>query len=66
MKYLRGHLITGSYTECIPKRVVKFNKKKHKKNAWISFGIIRSINHRNRLYKHLKQMKTDSFHYVIK
>ena len=58
--------LTDSYTECFPKRVVKFNKKKHKKNAWISVGIIRSINHRNRLYKHLKQMKTDSFDYVIK
>ena len=58
--------LTDSYTECFPKRVVKFNKKKHKKNAWISIGIIRSINHRNRLYKHLKQLKTDSFDYVIK
>ena len=38
----------------------------NKKNAWISVGIIRSINHRNRLYKHLKQLKTDSFDYVIK
>ena len=45
---------------------MKFNKKKHKKSAWISVGIIRSINHRNRLYKHLKQLKTDSFDYVIK
>ena len=54
--------LTDSFTECFPKRVVKFNKK----NAWISVGIIRSINHRNRLYKHLKQMKTDSFDYVIK
>ena len=25
--------LTDSYTECFPKRVVKFNKKKHKKNA---------------------------------
>ena len=58
--------LTDSYTECFSKRVVKFNKKRHKKNAWISVGIIRSINHRNRLYKHLKQMKTDSFDYVIK
>ena len=58
--------LTDSYTECFPKRVVKFKKKKHKKNAWISVGIIRSINHRNRLYKHLKQLKTDSFDYVIK
>ena len=58
--------LTDSYTECFPKRVVKFNKKKHEKNAWISVGITRSINHRNRLYKHLKQLKTDSFDYVIK
>ena len=35
-------------------------------HAWINVRIIRSINHRNRLYKHLKQMKTDWFDYVIK
>ena len=58
--------LTDSYTECFQKRIVKFNKKKHKKNSWISVGIIRLINHRNRLYKDMKQMKIDSFDYVIK
>ena len=45
-------------TECkdtfLPCRTVKFNKKKHKVSPWISAGIIRSINFRDKLYKELK------------
>ena len=58
--------LTDSHTDCFPKRIVKFNMKKHKKNAWITIGIIRSINQRTKLYKKIKQMKIDSFEYVIK
>ena len=64
MKYLRGHLQTLILN--VSQRVVKFNKKQYKNNAWITVGIIMSINHSHRLYKYLKQMKTNSFDYVIK
>ena len=43
--------LTDSHTECFPKRIVKFNIKKHNKNAWITIGIIKSINQITRLYK---------------
>ena len=40
-----------------PKKTVKFNKKKHKKSKWMTYGILNSINKKNRLYKLL--LKTD-------
>ncbi len=49
--------------QCLPVRVVKFNKRKHKLSPWITFGIIRSINQRNKLYKKLKQTNTDHTNY---
>ena len=27
-----------------PKKTVKFNKKKHKKSKWMTYGILKSIN----------------------
>ena len=38
----------------------------HKKKSWMILGILRSINHRNTMYKKLKQMRSDSENYVIK
>ena len=55
-----------SHNDCFPVRVVKFNGKRHKKSPWITNGIIKSINHRNKLYKKLKQTKPDSFAYIEK
>ena len=55
-----------SHQECFPVRTVKFNGKKHKKKSWMTLGILRSINHRNTMYKKLKQMRPDSENYVIK
>ena len=40
-----------------PKKTVKFNKKKHKKSKWMTYGILNSINNKNRLYELL--LKTD-------
>ena len=55
-----------SHQECFPVRTVKFNGKKTQKKSWMSLGILRSINHRNTMYKKLKQMRPDSENYVIK
>ena len=38
--------------------------KKHKKTPWITNGILRSINTRNKLYKKLKKTKIDSPNYI--
>ena len=42
------------------KKTVKFNRRKHKRDPWITFGILRSVNKKNKLYKCLKQTKSDS------
>ena len=38
-----------------PRRQVKFNKYKHKKNTWITKGILHSIKFRDNLYRELKK-----------
>ena len=54
------------HTECFPERIVRFNDKKHKKIPWITTGILNSINRRNKLYRVLKQTKTDAISYATK
>ena len=44
----------------------KFNSKKHKKNPWMTVGILKSINQRNKLYKKFKQTSINSIVYVAK
>ena len=39
----------------LPKKRVKYNKKKHKKNKWMTNGILESINNKDILYKLLIQ-----------
>ena len=46
--------------------MVKFNKKKHKKTLWITVGILKSINRRNKLYKSLKKTQLNSISYATK
>ena len=41
------------------KKTVKFNRRKHKRDPWITFGILRSGN-KIKLYKCLKLTKSDS------
>ena len=55
-----------THCECFPERRVKFNSKKHKKNPWMTVGILKSINQRNKLYKKFKQTSINSISYVAK
>ena len=48
------------------KKVVKFNKKKHKKDPWITFAILKSVNKKNWLYKKLKKTNINSENYEIR
>ena len=48
------------------KKVVKFNKKKHKRDPWITFAILKSVNNKNRLYKKLKKTNINSENYEIR
>ena len=45
------HAIKETHSECFPERRVNFNANKHKKTPWITNGIFKSINNRNKLYK---------------
>ena len=49
--------------QCLPKKKVRFNRKKHKGNAWLTAGILKSINSKNILYKKLMQTPADSPNY---
>ena len=39
-----------------PNTLVKFNKRHHKANKWITYGIIKSINTRDKMYQNLKSL----------
>ena len=48
-------IIIHNINKHFPRRQVKFNKYKHKKNTWITKGILHSINFRDNLYRELKK-----------
>ena len=48
-------MINTALDACMPRRLHRFDKYKHKKSSWISFGIINSIKFRDKLYKNLKE-----------
>ena len=52
--------ITESMNAHLEKKIVKFNRKKHKKDPWMIYGILKSINHENKLYKNLMKINKDS------
>ena len=39
--------------KCLPKREVKFNRKKHEIKPWLTRGILNSNNSKDKLYKRL-------------
>jgi len=45
-------------------KLVKFNKYKHKREKWITNGILNSISYRDKLYVRLKKTCTTSTHYL--
>ena len=49
----------------MPTKLVKFNKYEHKTYMWITQGILRSIQYRNKLYKQLQLTHPNSSNYNI-
>ena len=41
-------------------RTVKFAKHKHKKTKWITYGVLKSIKYRDKLYKTLRKTPHDT------
>ena len=52
--------LTFAKQKYLPLKKIKFNKYKHKRNKWITSGILRSIKYRDNLYKELKQTQPNS------
>ena len=52
--------ISDSMNAHLEKKIVKFNRRKHKKDPWITYGILNSVNHKNRLYKRLMKINRDT------
>ena len=47
----------------MPNKYVKFNHYKHKKSEWVTYGIIKSIKYKDKLYKLLKLLPLNSHAY---
>ncbi len=50
-------------TKHMPQKIVKFNKYKHKKSKWITYGIIKSIQTRDNMYKKYKMTDPNANNY---
>ena len=44
-------LVSSAKNKHLPKKIVRFNKKKHKKAKWLTNGILKSINTKDKMYK---------------
>ena len=55
--------IARAKNKCMPSKIVKFNKYKHKKSSWITQGLLKSIRYREKLYKKLKLTNPNSPNY---
>ena len=42
-------LVNSAREKHLPTKIVKYNKKKHKKSCWMTYGILESINNKNKL-----------------
>ena len=60
--------IISTINKYAPLKQVKFNKYKHKKNKWVTLGILKSIRYKDKLYKSLKEINrsTNEATYFIK
>ena len=55
--------IARAKNKCMPCKIVRFNKYKHKKSLWITRCLLKSIRYRDQLYKKLKLTNPNSPHY---
>ena len=45
------NILKSATKQHLAPKIVKFNKHRHKKSQWITQGIVKSISHRDKLYK---------------
>ena len=58
-------VLSDAHSKYLSYRKVKFNKYKHKRNKWITSGLIRSIKFRDKLYRDLKRIPSDTIDHEI-
>ena len=58
--------ITDSMKTHLTKKVIKFNRKKHKRDPWMTYCILNSVNRKNLLYKKLMKINRDSLFFIPK
>jgi hypothetical protein len=59
---INSHLTTA-INKFLPVKTVRYNKNKHRKDKWITQGILNSIRFRNKLYAKLKKLDTSTSEY---
>ncbi len=52
-------VIQDAKNKHMPTNLIKYNKYKHKKSKWVTFGIIKSIQFRDNLYKKPKNDRSN-------
>ena len=57
--------MVSEHDNCFPVTQVRFNKYKHKINPWITFGILKSLENRDKLYKKMKQTDPCSLEFDV-
>ena len=55
--------VIESMSNHLQEKVVRFNKKKHKRDTWMTYGILKLVNHKNKLYKELMKLNRNSTEY---
>ena len=56
---------TALKQQCIHKKTVRYNEKVYKDNPWITNGILKSINLKDKLYKALIKAPKESPNYAV-
>jgi endonuclease/exonuclease/phosphatase family metal-dependent hydrolase/ABC-type dipeptide/oligopeptide/nickel transport system ATPase component len=54
-----NHIIVNSISKIFQSKTIRCNRKKHKMSKWITLGILKSINFRDKLYRKLKTLSQD-------
>ena len=52
--------IKKAHLTAFPTKQVRFNKYKHKRNPWITNGLLKSVHERDKMYKKLRKMSPNS------
>ena len=58
-------IVTKSYDNHLPEKCIKFNKYKHKLSKWITLGILKWIEYRDKLYKPFKVRSSENGEYEL-